>query len=136
MGLLSSILRSWRAHFQSQSLSRRRMALVRSMCQQWLIGSLRSYFSTWAVCAQQSSALELQCRQHAEILDQERQRWEAYVAGDAVRRQEELNIRDRLAEQRRQRAHNSIELTVRKWMIGCVQGVLKEVLSLWSKFAA
>merc|ERR1712216_431123 len=89
---------------------------------------LRSFFIAWVTQAQHAG-------DNARLLHEERQRWEAYIAGDSIRWQEELRQRERLGHQRRQFAHNSIDLMVRKWMVGCIQGLLKELLSHWAKLS-
>jgi len=129
IGLMAIVLQCWRQLVQRmQRLRVQKMSVhqaVMKMCGGEAEGLVKGCFANWRSLAV-----------HETLYAQERQKWEALLSGEDEQWQEEDRIWEESQKQREATAQQLVDLALRKWELGEVDGMLQKVLSAWRKDAA
>lgn len=125
LGTLQVTLQTWQHYAHSaRSVRRQRQAVHQAVLH---------YFKDKAAISVRECLVgwkRLMCQERS--LRDERKKWEGLLNGEKARFEEEARSQEESVSRRKAAAHCTVELALKRWEIGEVNGLLHQVLSLWS----
>lgn len=119
-GLYIAHLQAWKQYVVNSKAAAKKGLLVKEMMNQWIFGEAeglkRSVWDAWKGqwCAERT-----------------RLQYEDILNGKLGQREEEEAERQR---QQEEQAREAVEIMVKKWLLGDIKGLLKEVIAAWHKY--